>query len=71
MARVWLSAAAYYADLEPGYFQVPPGGALAESFEAALGTGGEDAALDRLPEAAALSIYRSDRSTYCIMPPCR
>jgi GNAT superfamily N-acetyltransferase len=42
MARVWLSAAAYYAGLEPGYFQVPPGEGLAESFEAALGTDGED-----------------------------
>jgi GNAT superfamily N-acetyltransferase len=43
MARVWLSAAAYYADLEPGYFQVPAGEGLAESFEAAFGTVGEDA----------------------------
>jgi GNAT superfamily N-acetyltransferase len=43
MARVWLSAATYYADLEPGYFQVPPGEGLTESFEAALGTAGEDA----------------------------
>ena len=43
MARVWLSAAAYYADLEPAYFQVPPGEGLAESFEAALGTTGPDA----------------------------
>jgi len=43
MARTWLSAAAYYADLEPGYFQVPPGEDLAESFEAALGTTGQDA----------------------------
>jgi GNAT superfamily N-acetyltransferase len=42
MARVWLSAAAYYAGLEPAYFQVPSGEAPAESFEAALGTGGED-----------------------------
>ena len=43
MARVWLGAAAYYADLEPGYFQVPAGEGLAESFEAAFGTVGEDA----------------------------
>jgi GNAT superfamily N-acetyltransferase len=43
MARVWLNAAAYYADLEPGYFQVPAGEGLAESFEAAFGTVGEDA----------------------------
>ena len=28
MARVWLSGAAYYADLEPEYFQVPPGKGL-------------------------------------------
>jgi GNAT superfamily N-acetyltransferase len=42
MARVWLSAAGYYADLEPAYFQVPPAEALAESFEADLGTADED-----------------------------
>ena len=47
MARVWLSAAAYYAGLEPAYFQVPSGEAPAESFEAALGTGGEDALMLR------------------------
>jgi GNAT superfamily N-acetyltransferase len=40
MARVWLSAAAYYADLDPAHFQVPP--AEGESFEASFGTGGED-----------------------------
>jgi GNAT superfamily N-acetyltransferase len=40
MARVWLSAAAYYADLDPTHFQVPP--AEGESFEASFGTGGED-----------------------------
>jgi GNAT superfamily N-acetyltransferase len=43
MARVWLSAAAYYADLQPGYFQVPPAEGLAESFEAGLKAGDEDA----------------------------
>jgi GNAT superfamily N-acetyltransferase len=43
MARVWLSAAAYYADLDPEYFQVPSVEGLAESFEAGLGTGAEDA----------------------------
>jgi hypothetical protein len=42
MARVWLSAAAYYAALDPGHFQIPPEDGLAESFEASLGTGGED-----------------------------
>jgi GNAT superfamily N-acetyltransferase len=40
MARVWLSAAAYYADLDPAHFQVPL--AEGESFEASFGTGGED-----------------------------
>jgi GNAT superfamily N-acetyltransferase len=40
MARVWLSAAAYYADLDPAHFQVPP--AEGESFEASFGTGRED-----------------------------
>jgi len=43
MARIWLSASAYYAGLDAGYFQVPPTQGLAESFEASLGTGGEDA----------------------------
>ena len=38
MARVWLSAAAYYAGLDPEYFQVPPADGLAETFEAGLGT---------------------------------
>jgi GNAT superfamily N-acetyltransferase len=42
LARVWLSAAAYYADLGPEYFQVPPAEGLAESFEAGLGTDAED-----------------------------
>jgi GNAT superfamily N-acetyltransferase len=43
MARVWLSASAYYADLDSAHFQVPLVEGLAESFEADLGTGGEDA----------------------------
>jgi GNAT superfamily N-acetyltransferase len=34
MARVWLSAGAYYADLDPAHFQVPSADGLAESFEA-------------------------------------
>jgi GNAT superfamily N-acetyltransferase len=34
MARVWLSAGAYYADLDPAHFQVPSAEGLAESFEA-------------------------------------
>ena len=43
MARVWLGATAYYAGLDPEHFQVPSAEGLAESFEAGLGTGGEDA----------------------------
>ena len=39
MARVWLSAAAYYADLDPAHFQVPP--AEGDSFEAGFGAGDE------------------------------
>jgi len=42
MARVWLSAAAYYAGLDAQHFQIPPSEGVAESFEAGLGTGGED-----------------------------
>ena len=34
MARVWLSAGAYYADLDPAHFQLPSADGLAESFEA-------------------------------------
>src|ERR1700745_916207 len=34
MARVWLSAGAYYASLDPTLFQVPSTDGLAESFEA-------------------------------------
>ena len=34
MARVWFSAGAYYADLDPALFQVPSADGLAESFEA-------------------------------------
>ncbi len=43
MARVWISAAAYYADLDAEHFQVPPGEGLAESFEAGLRTVSQDA----------------------------
>src|SRR5690349_15709294 len=42
MARVWLSAAAYYAGLDARHFQIPPAEGVAESFEAGLGPGGED-----------------------------
>jgi GNAT superfamily N-acetyltransferase len=34
MACVWLSAGAYYADLDPAHFQIPSAEGLAESFEA-------------------------------------
>jgi len=34
MARVWLSAGAYYADLDPAHFQLPSAEGLAASFEA-------------------------------------
>ena len=34
MARVWLSAGAYYADLDPAHFQLPSAEGLAECFEA-------------------------------------
>ena len=34
MSRVWLSAGAYYASLDPALFQVPSTDGLAESFEA-------------------------------------
>lgn len=36
MARVWLIAGAYYADLDPALFQVPSADGLAESFEASI-----------------------------------
>jgi GNAT superfamily N-acetyltransferase len=34
MARVWLTAGAYYADLDPAHFHVPSAEGLAASFEA-------------------------------------
>ena len=43
MARVYLSAGAYYADLDPAHFQVPSAEGLAESFEADIGPDREDA----------------------------
>ena len=43
MARVWLSAGAYYAGLDPAHFQVPSADRLAESFEAGPGPRGQDA----------------------------
>ena len=44
MARVWLSAGAYYAGLDPAHFQLPSAEGLAESFEAdiAATSGGGD-----------------------------
>jgi GNAT superfamily N-acetyltransferase len=38
MARVWLSAGQYYAELDPEHFQVPAADGLPESFERAIGT---------------------------------
>jgi hypothetical protein len=37
MARVWLSAGAYYADLDPAHFQLPSAEGLAESWGRHLG----------------------------------
>ena len=42
MARVWLSAGAYYARLDPAHFQIPSTDGLAESFEAGFGPERED-----------------------------
>ena len=42
MARVWLSAAAYYASLDPAHFRVPSATGLAGLFENAMGRDGGD-----------------------------
>ena len=42
IARVWLSAAAYYADLDPAHFQVPSGQGLAGLFDNAITDAGAD-----------------------------
>ena len=42
MARVWLSAAAYYTGLDAQHFQIPPPDGVAESFEAGFSTSVED-----------------------------
>jgi GNAT superfamily N-acetyltransferase len=42
IARVWLSAAAYYAGLDPVHFQVPSTEGLADLFENAIPRGGGD-----------------------------
>jgi len=43
MARVWLSAGAYYADLDPAHFQLPSAEGLPESFEADIEARSTDA----------------------------
>jgi GNAT superfamily N-acetyltransferase len=48
MARVWLSAGAYYASLDPALFQVPSTDGLAESFEADIGATSESSDALRL-----------------------
>jgi GNAT superfamily N-acetyltransferase len=48
MARVWLSAGAYYADLDPAHFQLPSAEGLAESFEAGIEATAQDQATDKL-----------------------
>jgi GNAT superfamily N-acetyltransferase len=42
IARVWLSAAAYYADLDPAHFQVPRDDGLTELFDNAIMDAGAD-----------------------------
>lgn len=42
IARVWLSAAACYADLDPAHFQVPSGQGLAGLFDNAITDAGAD-----------------------------
>jgi GNAT superfamily N-acetyltransferase len=48
MARVWLSAGAYYASLDPALFQVPSTDGLTESFEADIGATSENSDTLRL-----------------------
>jgi hypothetical protein len=48
MARVWLDAGAYYANLDPAHFQLPSSEGLAESFDADLATKSSDADALRL-----------------------
>ena len=43
ITRAWLSAAAYYADLDPGYFQVPDVEGLADGLDSQLVHQGDDA----------------------------
>jgi GNAT superfamily N-acetyltransferase len=42
IAGVWLSAAAYYADLDPAHFQLPQADGLAEEWDGQLGQDCED-----------------------------
>lgn len=42
IARAWLSAAAYYADLDPEHFQLPHTEGLAESWDSQIGQGTAD-----------------------------
>ncbi|HEV2253590.1 MAG TPA: GNAT family N-acetyltransferase [Streptosporangiaceae bacterium] len=42
MARVWLTAGAYYADLDPAHFQLPSAEGLAASFDADIAATSED-----------------------------
>jgi GNAT superfamily N-acetyltransferase len=42
ISRAWLSAAAYYADLDPEHFQIPTTKGLAESWDNDLGRDGDD-----------------------------
>jgi GNAT superfamily N-acetyltransferase len=48
MARVWLDAGAYYADLDPAHFQLPSSEGLAESFDADLAAKSTSADILRL-----------------------
>jgi GNAT superfamily N-acetyltransferase len=43
ITRVWLSAACYYADLDPAHFQVPSAEGLTGLFETAISCGGGEA----------------------------
>jgi len=42
VAAAWLSAASYYADLDPVHFQVPAAAGLAEGWDEALGEASDD-----------------------------
>lgn len=48
MARVWLSAGAYYAGLDPAHFQVPAADGLPESFEDSIAAAAQAAEEDAL-----------------------